>query len=43
MPLLNCEISLMCTWSKNYFSIAGTVETQSTKFTITDTKLYSLL
>ena len=40
MPLLNCEISLMCTWSKNYFSVAGNVENKNPTFIITDTKLY---
>ena len=40
MPLINCEISLMLTWSKNCFLIAGTVENQNPTFTETDTKLY---
>ena len=37
MPLANCEINLVLTWSKNYtISFA----TRETKFAIRDTKLY---
>ena len=38
MPLINCGISLMVTWSNNIL-IAGTVENQNPTYTITDTKL----
>ena len=37
LTLINCEISLILTWSEN-FVISS--ETGKTKFTITDTKLY---
>ena len=37
MPLANCEINLVLTWSKNYtISFA----TRETKFAIRDTKLH---
>ena len=39
MPLINCEISLMLTWSKDWFLIAGTLKSQNPTFTITDTEL----
>ena len=37
MPLINCEINLILTWSEDCV-ISST--TRETKFTITDTKLY---
>ena len=40
MPLSNCEISLMLTWSKNCFLVAGTMANQEPTFAITDTKFY---
>ena len=40
MPLINCEINIILTWSKNCFSVAGAVENQEPTFTITDKKLY---
>ena len=40
LPLNNCEISLMLTWSENCFLITGTAANQEPKFTKTDTKLY---
>ena len=40
MPLINCEISLMLTWSKDCFLVAATIANQVPKFTITGTKLY---
>ena len=40
MPLIKCEISLVLTWSKNNFLVAGTVANQEPTFRITDTKLY---
>ena len=40
MPLINCEIILILTWSKNCFLVAGTIANQEPTFTITDTKLY---
>ena len=40
MPLINCEISLMLTWSKDCFLVAATIANQVPKFAITGTKLY---
>ena len=40
MPLINCEISLMITWSKDCFLVADSIANQVPTFTITDTKLY---
>ena len=40
IPLINCEISLMLTWSKNRFLIAGAAANQKSIFAIVDTKLY---
>ena len=37
MPLINCEINLILTWSQNYVISSTTGET---KFSITDTNLY---
>ena len=37
MPLINCEINLILTWSENCVISSGTGET---KFVMTDTKLY---
>ena len=37
MSVINCEISLMLTWSKNCFLISDTLENQNEKFTITVT------
>ena len=35
--LINCEIPLMSTWTKNCFLISDYLENQNPKFTITDT------
>ena len=40
MPLINCEVSLILTWSSNCVFIATTVPNQNATFAITDTKLY---
>ena len=40
MPLINCEINLTITWSKDFVISSATGET---KFKITDTKLYLLV
>ena len=37
MSLINCEISLILTWSKNCVILSAT---EATEFVITDTKLY---
>ena len=41
MPLINCDINLILTWSKNCFLVAGTTANQESTFTMTDTKLYT--
>ena len=40
IPLINCEINLVLTWSTNFFIINVCVETQVPTFTITDAKRY---
>ena len=40
MPLINCEVNLILTWSSNCVLIATAVQNQGPTFTITDTKLY---
>ena len=40
MPLINCEITLILTWSENCFSVAGNTGNQEPKFKRTDTKPY---
>ena len=37
MPITNCEVELILTWSKNCVTTNSTGEG---KFTVTDTKLY---
>ena len=37
MPVINCEVELILTWSKNCVISSATGET---KFAITETKLY---
>ena len=39
IPLINCEINLLLTWSANYV-ISNAAVNQATTFTITDTKVY---
>ena len=39
MPLINCEINLILTWSVKCV-ISNADENEATKFAITDTKLY---
>ena len=39
MPLINCEINLVLTWSANCI-ISNTAANQATTFAITDRKLY---
>ena len=43
MPLDNCEINLIVTWSANCFLITGTAVNQVPSFAITDTKIYVLV
>ena len=40
MPLINCEISLILTWSANCVIVSTNVANQNVTFEITDTKLY---
>ena len=40
MPLINCEIELILTWSRNSFIISTNVVDQIPTFTITETNLY---
>ena len=40
MPLINCEISLILTWSNRCFMIDNSSDDQVPTFRITDTKLY---
>ena len=39
MPLINCEVNLILTWSSNCVLIATNNQNQATTFEITDTKL----
>ena len=39
MPLINCEINLILSWSPNCI-ISNAAANQNTKFAITDTKFY---
>ena len=41
VKLRNCEVSLILTWSANYFLVFHTAAHQVTTFRITDTKLYA--
>ena len=40
MPLINCEIELILTWSRNCVIISTNVANQNPTFTITETTLY---
>ena len=40
MPLINCEINLIVTWSRNCFIIDDIVNNQVQTFELTDIKLY---
>ena len=40
MPLINCEINLILTWSTNYVIVSANVANQNATFETTDTKLY---
>ena len=40
MPLINCEVNLILTWSSNCVLIATAIHNQAALFEITDTKLY---
>ena len=40
MPLINCEVNLILTWSSNCVLISNAIQNQAATFEITDTKLY---
>ena len=40
MPLINCEINFILTWSNRCFIIDHCIADQEPTFTTTDTKLY---
>ena len=40
MPLINCEVNLILTWSPTYVLVATVIPNQNATFAITDTKLY---
>ena len=40
MPLINCEINLILTWSANCFIAANAIDGEVPTFTITDAKIY---
>ena len=40
LPLINCEINLILTWSTNYVIVSTNVANQNATFKIIDTKLY---
>ena len=40
MPLINCEINIDLTWSKNCIIVARDIANQGTTFPIADTKCY---
>ena len=40
MPLINCEVNLILTWSSNCVLIATAIQNQAATFAIIDTKLY---
>ena len=40
MPLINCEVNLILTWSSTCLLIATNIPNQNATFAITDTKLY---
>ena len=40
MPLINCEVNLILTWSSTCVLVATNIPNQNSTFAITDTKLY---
>ena len=40
MSLINCEVTLILTWSKSCFLVAGTAGNQLSELKLTDAKLY---
>ena len=40
MPLINCEVNPILTWSAKYVIVSTNVANQVATFTITETRLY---
>ena len=40
MPLINCEVNLILTWSENCVIVSTNAANQCATFTVTETKLY---
>ena len=40
LPLINCEVNLILTWSANCVIVSTNVANQNATYAITDTKLY---
>ena len=40
MPLINCELNLILTWSENCVILSTNVANQGATFTITEAKLF---
>ena len=40
MPLINCEINLILTWSANCFIVSTNAANPGARFTITKTRIY---
>ena len=40
MPLINCEVEIILTWSENYVVISTNVANRNSTFTITEVTLY---
>ena len=40
MPLINCEINLILTWSTNCVIVSANIANQNATFEVTDAKLY---
>ena len=40
MPLINCEVNLILTWSANCVTVYTDVAIQGATFTLTETRLY---
>ena len=40
MPLINCEVNLILTWSSTCVLVSTNIQNQNARFAITDTKLY---
>ena len=40
MPVINCEINLILTWSARFFKVDASIANEEPAFTITDTKLF---